>query len=56
MNKLQDTIIQYLTQNKTKLIADLPDFVQKERLAATARFMQEGFPTLKDEKWRKKTK
>jgi len=53
MNKLQDTIIQYLTQNKTKLIADLPDFVQKERLAATARFMQEGFPTLKDEKWRK---
>jgi len=53
MNKLQDTIIQYISQNQTKILTDFPGFVQKERLAAAERFIHKGFPTPKDEKWRK---
>ncbi len=53
MSKLQDTIIQYLEQNQDKLLQEWPDFVQKERNEAILRFKNKGFPSIKDEKWRK---
>ena len=51
--KLQENIIQYIRDNRTKLLEGLPDFVQEVRKTAQERFIVKGFPTVKDEKWRK---
>jgi len=51
--KLEETIISYIEQNKEKLWQDFPDFIKENKLNAFEIFKQKGFPTNKDEKWRK---
>ena len=51
--KLQENIIQYIQDNRTKLLEDSPDFIKEIREEAQKRFIRKGFPSVKDEKWRK---
>jgi len=51
--KLEETIVSYIEQNKEKLWQDFPDFIKEKKLNAFELFKQKGFPTVKDEKWRK---
>ena len=51
--KLENNIIQYINDNKAKLLAGLPVFMQKIHQNAMDKFVKNGFPTQKDEKWRK---
>jgi len=51
--KLEKNIIQYINDNKVKLLNNLPEFMQKIRQNAMDKFVKNGFPTQKDEKWRK---
>ncbi len=51
--KLEKSVIQYINDNKIKLLNNLPEFMQKIRQNAMDKFVKNGFPTQKDEKWRK---
>jgi len=51
--KLQENIIKYINENRERLWANEPEFVQKIRQKASEAFFNTGFPTQKDEKWRK---
>jgi len=50
---LEQHIIDFFENNFKKQIENEPDFVKKVRLESFELFKEKGFPTLKDEKWRK---
>jgi len=50
---LEQHIIDFFENNFSKQIKDEPGFVKKIRVEAFELFKEKGFPTLKDEKWRK---
>ncbi len=52
-HKLEETIISYIDQNKSTLWQAFPDFIHEKKQKAFETFKQKGFPSLKDEKWRK---
>jgi Fe-S cluster assembly protein SufD len=53
INKLQENIAQYINGNKEELLNIFPSFVAEIRQNAMKKFIKNGFPTQKDEKWRK---
>ena len=53
MNKLYENIIRFFEKDFSEKIKNEPEFIQKIRLENFEKFKNKGFPTLKDEKWRK---
>ncbi len=50
---LEQHIIDFFENTFSKQIQEEPGFIRKARIEAFQKFKEKGFPTLKDEKWRK---
>ncbi len=50
---LEQHIIDFFEKNFSKKIQEEPDFMKQARLESFKKFKEKGFPTSKDEKWRK---
>ncbi len=51
--KLQDNIIEYINENQALLNDSFPDFIKDIRTKAQQDFIKKGFPSQKNEKWRR---
>jgi len=51
--KLQDSIVKYINENQAVLNDSFPDFIKDIRTKSQQDFIRKGFPSQKNERWRK---